>query len=296
MRICVIFNPMAKGSKARRFRAGLDKIGGQAVLKMTRSAGDARTLAAEAVGGGFDCIVAAGGDGTLNEVLNGIGGAPQGLESVAVGVLPLGTVNVFARELGIPPSLEGAWKVILSGRQKSLDLASAETGLAHDRKVQWFAQLAGAGLDARSIQLLDWELKKRIGPLSYVVAGLKALREAKAKIIVTGADERLEGELVLVGNGSLYGGNFKTFETAAMDDGLLDVCVFPKVDFGVLARCGGPLLLAGRLPESQVRRMKAAEFTLTSDSECAFELDGELAGQLPVKFAVARRRLRVMVP
>jgi YegS/Rv2252/BmrU family lipid kinase len=253
-------------------------------------------LAAEAVSEGFDCIVAAGGDGTLNEVLNGIGRAPQGLESVAVGVLPLGTVNVFARELRIPLSLEGAWTVILSGRQKNLDLASVETGGAHERKVQWFAQLAGAGLDARSIQLVDWELKKRIGPLSYVVAGLKALRETRPKIVVTSAGERLEGELVLVGNGSLYGGNFKTFDTAAMDDGLLDVCVFPKVDFGVLARCSGPLLLAGKLPESQVRRMKAAEFTLTSDSECAFELDGELAGQLPVKFAVARRRLRVMVP
>lgn len=296
VRICVIFNPMAKGSKARKFRAGLDKIGSQASLKMTRSAWHARTLSAEAVAEGFECIVAAGGDGTLNEVLNGIGRAPKGFESVALGVLPLGTVNVYARELGIPLNLEGAWKVILAGKQRQLDLGCAKCGAMEAGGQQWFAQLAGAGLDARAIQLVDWHLKIRLGPLAYVVAGLKALRERKPKIVVSDGRAMLEGELVLVGNGSLYGGNFKTFDTAAMDDGLLDVCVFPKVNLSVLASCAGPLLLKGRLPEAQVRRMKAAEFTLASSEPCAFELDGELAGQLPVKFAVARRRLRVLVP
>jgi YegS/Rv2252/BmrU family lipid kinase len=253
-------------------------------------------LAAEAVAEGFECVVAAGGDGTLNEVLNGIGRVPGGFDSVALGVLPLGTVNVYARELRIPLNLEAAWQVILAGRQRQLDLASVESGSGERPERQWFAQLAGAGLDARAIQLVDWKLKKRLGPLAYVWAGLKALCERKPKIVVTGSTETLTGELVLVGNGSLYGGDFKTFDTAAMDDGLLDVCVFPKVNFAVLARCAGPLLLAGRLPKSQVRRMKAEEFTLSSDFTCAFELDGELAGQLPVKFAVARRRLRAIVP
>ena len=102
MRVCVIFNPVAKGDKARHFRAHLDAVGRHASLKLTRCAGDARALAAEAVREGFEIIVAAGGDGTLNEVLNGIGDVPNGFDQTRLAVLPLGTVNVFARELRIP--------------------------------------------------------------------------------------------------------------------------------------------------------------------------------------------------
>jgi hypothetical protein len=97
--ICVIFNPAARGNKARHFRRQLDAIGSQCALKATAAPGDARRLAAEAVDDGFDLIVAAGGDGTVNEVLNGIGDAPDGFARARLGVLPLGTVNVFAREL-----------------------------------------------------------------------------------------------------------------------------------------------------------------------------------------------------
>ena len=77
MRICVIFNPAARGNKARRFRRRLDAIGSHCALKATAAPGDARRLAAEAVGEGYDLIVAAGGDGTVNEVLNGIGDLPD---------------------------------------------------------------------------------------------------------------------------------------------------------------------------------------------------------------------------
>ncbi len=98
----MIFNPAARGEKARRFRRQLDAIGAQCALKATAAPHDARRLAAEAINDGFDLIVAAGGDGTINEVLNGIGDAPDGFAKARLGVLPLGTVNVFARELKIP--------------------------------------------------------------------------------------------------------------------------------------------------------------------------------------------------
>src|SRR5881628_1790607 len=108
MRTCVIFNPAARGDKARNFRRHLADLGTHCALKSTAAAGDARRLAAEAVGEGFEVVVAAGGDGTLNEVLNGIGDAPDGFDKARLGVLPLGTVNVFARELAIPTRLEHA--------------------------------------------------------------------------------------------------------------------------------------------------------------------------------------------
>src|SRR5215831_17337997 len=117
MRRCVIFNPTARGEKAQRFRRNLDAIGSQSEFKQTAAPGDARRLAAEAVKEGFEIVVAAGGDGTLNEVLNGIGDAPDGFQRACLGVLPLGTVNVFAQELAIPAKLEAAWDIIVKGRE-----------------------------------------------------------------------------------------------------------------------------------------------------------------------------------
>ena len=208
MRTCVIFNPTARGEKARRLRRDLEAIGPEATLKLTSAAGDARRLAAEAVREGFEVVVAAGGDGTLNEVLNGLGDAPDGFERARLGVLPLGTVNVFAQELAIPSKLELAWQIVRQGRETRLDLPCVEYRANADDSGQrhYFAQLAGAGLDARAIQLVKWQVKKAVGPLAYVLAGLHAVLGAPSKIMAVGPGHSATGELVLIGNGRLYGG------------------------------------------------------------------------------------------
>ena len=300
MRICVIFNPAARGNKARHFRRQLDAIGSQCALKATAAPGDARRLAAEAVGEGYDLIVAAGGDGTVNEVLNGLCGAPDGTARARLGVLPLGTVNVFARELKIPFQIELAWKVLQRGRELKMDLPRAEFSANGKLERHYFIQLAGAGLDSRAIELVDWQHKKKIGPLAYVIAGLKALREKKHQIAAR-EDARPDaqnftGELVLIGNGKFYGGPFEIFPEADLCDGLLDVCVLPRVNWLMLLRCAPALLTRRKLPEKLVRRFRAASFELSGDAAASFELDGELAGKLPVKFSVERGRLRVVAP
>jgi diacylglycerol kinase (ATP) len=292
--ICVIFNPAARGEKAKRFRRQLDAIGSQCAFKATAAPGDARRLAAEAVNDGFDLIVAAGGDGTVNEVLNGIGGAPNGFDRARLGVLPLGTVNVFARELKIPLQVERAWEVVQRGREKKIDLPSVEFSANGVRQKQYFVQLAGAGLDARVIELLDLQHKKKIGPLAYVIAGLKALREKKPKITVRTDGQNFSGELVLIGNGRFYGGPFGIFPSADSRDGLLDVCIFPRVNFTTLFRCAPGFLVRQKLPEKIVRRFRAASFELSADSSAAFELDGEWAGNLPATFSIERGRLRIV--
>jgi YegS/Rv2252/BmrU family lipid kinase len=294
VRICVIFNPAARGNKARHFRRHLDEIGGQSALKATAAPGDARRLAADAIADGFDLIVAAGGDGTVNEVLNGIGDAPNGFERARLGVLPLGTMNVFARELKIPLRPERAWEVLRRGRELKIDLGCADFLAGGVGKKQFFAQLAGAGLDARAIELLDWPLKKKIGPLAYVVAGLKALREKKPQIKISANGENFSGELVLIGNGRFYGGPFGIFPAADLRDGLLDACVFPRVDFPTLLRCAPSFLARQKLPEKVVRRFLAEKFEFVCDSPAAFELDGEWAGNLPVTISVERGKLRVV--
>jgi diacylglycerol kinase (ATP) len=296
VRTCVIFNPAARGEKAREFRGHLAELGRESTLMQTKASGDARRLAADAVEAGFEVVVAAGGDGTVNEVLNGIGDAKQGFERARLGLLPLGTVNVFARELAIPTEFGAAWRTIREGCETSIDLPKVEYGAEGRRQSRYFAQLAGAGLDARAIELVHWPLKKKIGPLAYVVAGLEALLGPQSKITVAGGQHTATGELVLIGNGRLYGGNYRVFPDADLRDGQLEVCVVPRVNWLTLARCGPELLLAGRLPASTVEVFQAESLTLNSPSPTPLEVDGELIGQLPATLSVQRSRLRVIVP
>jgi len=294
VRICVIFNPAARGEKARRFRHQLDAIGSQCALKATTAPDDARRLATEAVADGFDLIVAAGGDGTVNEVLNGLGDAPDGFARARLGVLPLGTVNVFARELKIPLHIGRAWETLRQGRETRVDLPCVEFTAKGVRQKKYFVQLAGAGLDARAIELVHWPLKKKIGPLAYVFAGLRAWCEAKSKITARAEGQNFTGELVLVGNGRLYGGPFNIFPGADPRDGLLDVCIFPRLNWPMMFQCAMGLLARQKLPEKRVRRFRGKTFELTAETTTAFELDGEWIGHLPAKFSIERERARVV--
>ncbi len=296
VRTCIIFNPTAKGNKARHFRSHLDEFAADCTLKLTAKMGDARRLATEAVEEGYEIVAAAGGDGTLNEVLNGIVDAPKGFERARLGVLPLGTVNVFAREVQIPLKLKEAWKTLRTGRETLIDLGSVDY---HENGVptrRYFAQLAGAGLDARAIELVDWRLKKKIGPLAYVIAGLRALMESQGKITVTNGKDEGVGELVLIGNGSLYGGDFRLFPPADMRDGLLDACVFSRVNFLTLLSVAPRLLIRGTLPKAATANYRTESLTLTSTSKVPFEIDGEFGGYLPATFSMRRMQLRVIVP
>jgi YegS/Rv2252/BmrU family lipid kinase len=295
VRICVIFNPAARGEKARRFRAHLAALTGQCVLKPTPAAGAGRALAAEAVREGHDVIVAAGGDGTLNEVVNGIADAPEGLSRARLGVLPLGTVNVFAKELGLPTAFDGAWAVIERGRELQVDLAEAvfEGGAKSPHR---FVQMAGAGWDTRAIELVDWGDKKRFGTLAYVVAGLKALRGPLPLIRATNGKETLAGQLVLIGNGRYYGGRWVLFPRADLRDGLLDVTVFPRMNWAWALRGGLGVLARRAYTVGGLKHFQAASIRLTSDSPALFEVEGENIGRLPVQISVRSRALRVIVP
>lgn len=296
VRICVIFNPTAKGDQARRFRALLARISTHASLRETLAAGEARLLAAQAVEAGFDTIVAAGGDGTVHEVLNGLGDAPDGFARARMGVLPLGTVNVLARELRLPLSPEDAWRILRQGHETRLDLPWAEGKAPAGGTRRFFVQLAGAGLDARAIQCVSWPLKKRIGPLAYILAGLKAVSQPAPRITVSAGQTALDGELVLFGNGRFYGGPFEVFPQASMCDGLLDACVFPQAGWATLVRCAPVLLARKRLPAGAGRLLRSSTFTVTSSAQVPFELDGELAGELPATFGLLPGGLRMIVP
>jgi len=294
MRACVIFNPTARGNKARHFRHGIGELDPGVILKPTQAPGDAQRLASEAVRQGYDTIVAAGGDGTVNEVLNGIADTPSGFVKARLAVLPLGTVNVFARELGLPLEFYEAWRAILEGREKRIDVGFAEYATSERTQRRYFVQLAGAGLDARAISLVHWGLKKRIGPLAYVVAGAKAMRSPHPQITVEAEGQSAMGELVLVGNGRFYGGSVAVFPDARLDDGLLDVCVFPRVSWLLIARYAWGFITGRPLIPRIAQWMRTSTATLRAEAVVPFELDGDLCSELPVTVGMQPRALRVI--
>jgi YegS/Rv2252/BmrU family lipid kinase len=292
---CLIFNPSAQGGRASRLRSHPSLPRGQCVFLATSAPGDARRLAAQAVRDGFKTIIAAGGDGTANEVLNGIADVPGGFRAARLGILPLGTINVFARELGLPLHARRAWKVVALGRERTIDVGRADFVAAGRTERRYFVQLAGAGVDSRAIELTDLNVKKKIGFLAYIVAGLKALAE-KRPLITVRAGETAAGEWVGIGNGRFYGGPLPVFPRARLDSGLLEVCVLPKASLlHLTAALAG--MAVGRMHQfCRARQLCASAFTLTSPARVLLELDGENVGELPATIAVEPEALRVIAP
>jgi diacylglycerol kinase (ATP) len=293
---CVIYNPTARGEKARAFRDEVVKIAKDWELHPTKCAGDARTLASNAVRNGYTDIIAAGGDGTLNEVVNGIGDIPAGFEKITFGFLPLGTINVFARELGLPLKWQNAWQVASSGKTTNIDVAQAEfTGRDGKPENRLFVQLAGAGLDARAVELVSWKQKKMIGPIAYIISGFRALSERHEVIQVEG-DGKAAGELVLFGNGRLYGGTFNFFPQASLQDGVFDIAVFPKVNTLRLVKAVIGMYTGSVYRLCEAQQLQAAKVRLTSNGHVPIQLDGDLVGSLPATISILPKALRVRVP
>ncbi len=288
----LIFNPYARGEKSRRFRqllAAVDTSG--LALAETSQPGQASQLAAEAAAKGCSMVIVAGGDGTINEVVNGLG-----TTGVPLGIIPVGTVNVFARELGIPLQPRRAWEIVQRGHTCALDLGVAE----FDGRTRYFVQLAGVGLDARAVFQTSWKLKKRIGPLSYVYAGLKILLRTNdpVRVELPNAQGPITGKLILVGNGRYYGGPYAVFPQAKLDDGKLDVCVFSGDRWVDIIRYSQGVLRGCHLNFPDVHYFQVESFTChpTAAARPMLQLDGENAGRTPVRFRVATRSLHVVAP
>jgi len=149
----VILNPAANSDRAQRLRGEVGNLAGDSMICETSAPGEAETLARHAVGEGFEKIVAAGGDGTINEVVNGLAGS-----NATLGLLPMGTVNVFAMELGLPSNnLASCWQIIEGGNTRLVDLPSANG--------KYFVQLAGVGLDAQVVKETSATLKRKLSDL-----------------------------------------------------------------------------------------------------------------------------------
>lgn len=294
-RIPVILNPKAKSEGAKSISEEVADFSYQIEVIETKAEGDARDIAERLAKAGAPLIVAAGGDGTVNEVVSGIALAQEkgkGVILPTLGILPLGTMNVFARELGIPCSDNlAAWAAIQSGLQTDVDL-----WMANDTP---FVQMAGVGLDAEIIKRTTWKSKKILGAFSYIFTGLSLVGRTppKLRIEFPGRDEPLDGCALVVGNGSLYGGALPFFPRASNVNGKLELLMFRELDSSVLLQLGAALVAHEQCDSSRTIYDRASEFTVTSlDDPQPFEVDGELVGETPIHFRPASHPLRVAIP
>ncbi|MED6327350.1 MAG: diacylglycerol kinase family protein, partial [Verrucomicrobiota bacterium] len=291
--IALIFNPAARGDKAARFRAWLGQLHGDVALLETFAPGSATGLARQAVKDGFRTVVASGGDGTINEVVNGLGQAPRALGPVRLGILPLGTMNVFARELGIPLATKQAWDTVRLGHARAVDLPLARLQTESGEEERAFIQMIGAGLDGDAVGGVSIPLKRRVGASAYLASTLSALRAKPPRLTAKWPGGSAEGEWMCVGNGTMYGGPFTLFPDAKVNDGMLDLCVLPRVNSGVIIRAVTAMLL-GRLDHwPGVTYHRVREVKIDGPAGIRVQADGDFVGTLPIQLSVLPRRLNV---
>ncbi len=257
-----IWNPASGGAPdEQELRAAL---GGDTTLVETTPDDPGTGLAAAALSEGADIVVACGGDGTVRACLGPLAG-----RSAALAVVPLGTGNLLAANLGIPSGLDAA-AAIGQGRRRTIDVGRING--------EAFAVMAGTGFDALMIRDANSTLKSKLGSLAYVVSALKHLRTDLVPTTVDVDGERwlrARTSMVLVGNFGTITGGIDVFPDAAPDDGVLDIAVVAATTWREWAAVGWRLLRRKPAPPHLVRRARGRRFTIEHDRRRVYELDGE---------------------
>lgn len=291
-RFLVIHNPVAGGRRARRLRAVAellrDRFAGEVTVRATAGPGDAEAIARALAPGCCDAVVAAGGDGTINEVVNGLAARGPAVAGIPLGLVPLGTANVLANELRLPFGIEATAEVLARG-----GLRDIHPGVANGR---CFTMMAGAGLDAHVVERVHPPLKRLIGKGAYVVETLAQLfsgRERRYRVTIGGRTRDVAS--VIVAKGHFYGGTFVCAPDARLEERSLHVCLFPGMGtMNAVRYIWG--VTAGRLRHFDDYVIEPAERVLIEGPEGeAVQGDGDVIARLPVEIGLSPWRLPVIV-
>lgn len=287
--IPLIHNPAARSEKSARLGRLIARLEPAPRVLVTDGPGSARRIAADLARRGEPVVAAGGGDGTVNEVVAGLLDAnADGFALPELGLMPFGTMNVFALELGLPVrNIRQCWRAITEGATREVDLWIANG--------QPMVQLGGVGLDAAVVAETTWEMKRRIGPLGYLINAARVLARPAPKLGITVDGHAIEGALVLFGNGKRYGGPLKVFPSAEPDDGRLDVLVLRKQTAGDVLGFLAALATGGIEKFPGVWMGRGERVSVASERAVPVELDGEAAGSTPLDIDRSPQRLRVRV-
>jgi YegS/Rv2252/BmrU family lipid kinase len=287
-RILIVFNPVAGGG-AKRFRmqrtlAKLTLMGCDLTLRATARRGDAERIAAETQAADFDALVAAGGDGTIHEVANGLhAGSPP------LALLPLGTANVLAHEIGLKARSTPIAATIARGRETLM-----RCGRIDGRR---FVLMAGAGFDAAVVKALDPRLKRALGKLAYAIESLRQMAAYSFPPLTPEIDgQPATAASILILNGRRYAGPYVCAPDGGLAKAGFQVVLFEASGRFAVLRYGLALLL-DRLPRaSGIRILPASSIRLAAPAGAPVQADGDWVAELPLSLTVDPLPVRLLVP
>jgi len=289
-RVLVIYNPTAGRRRGKRLAATLDLLRARGCVveeRRTTRRGDAEEFARAASSADYDVVVAAGGDGTVNEVVNGMIGRP---DRPRLAVIPLGTANVLALEIGLDPKDAGqVADTIAFGATSTVHL-----GVANGRH---FLLMAGAGLDAHVVEGVNVALKRHAGKLAYVVESVRqAFGYDFPELQIRANGVTYEGRMAVACRGRFYGGPFVAAPDARLDRPKLEVCILPKSGVGGVVRYGLalPMNKLSELPEVQV--VSADSITILGPRGAPLQGDGDIVARLPAEISIAGETIELVIP
>jgi diacylglycerol kinase (ATP) len=257
-------------------------------IAITKERGDGKRLAYEASMAGSELILVYGGDGTVMECASGLISSQTPLA-----ILPGGTANVMARELGLPSDLEDALAVAINPQSKIRSVDMGQIG------EQTFLLRAGVGFEAEMVKSADRELKDRFGILAYAISALQALADipvARYRLCLDGVEVDSEGLACIVANsGNLGVQGIVLSPKTNISDGLLDVFVVTKTDLPSLVVLAGSVI-GGRQDPPALQHWQVRELTIDANPRQTVQVDGEIIGQTPVTIEILPKAVQIVVP
>ncbi|HLS61232.1 MAG TPA: diacylglycerol kinase [Virgibacillus sp.] len=288
----IIYNPKAGRETFKRdLSMVLEKLeiaGYEASAHATTCEGDAKEAALQAVERRFDLIVAVGGDGTINEVINGI--AEQSYRP-QVGIIPAGTTNDFARALDIPRDVKAAVQIIIDAHSMNIDIGRVDE--------QYFINIAGGGELTELTYEVPSGLKTVLGRLAYFVKGIEMipfLKPTRTKIEYDGTVIDEDIMIFLLANTNSVGGFEKLAPEARLDDGYFDLFIIRKINLAELIHIATLALRGAHLENKNVIYAQAKHVIVTPDDKMQLNIDGEYGGMLPGEFMNLKQHIEFIVP
>ena len=293
----LIFNPKTGryNSRRRQLRpiqdvaARLESLGIKVNLQLTSSPGEATEIAARAARNGSSDVIVAGGDGTINEAIQGLAGT-----TARLAIIPRGTGNVLARELRLPLNDEEAVAVVARGKSRKIYLGLMIDETTNERR--YFVLMAGIGLDASVVRGVQPSLKKRIGKGAFWVSGLSHLALWNPQPFTLEIDgNKYTATFAAIGKAAKYGGDLAITPGARLDEREFEICMIDTTSRLRYLRLLSHALREG-MPRNnpEVRFVKAPSVKAYGDAPV--QIDGELIGRLPMRFEIAPHSLEVIVP
>jgi diacylglycerol kinase (ATP) len=289
--IILIANPAAQKASDKKVAMAsyyLQSKGYEVEVLYTHKRGDAEDLARESLRQEPSLIIPAGGDGTFNEVVNGIAGS-----EIPMAILPLGTTNVLARELDIPENVEAAMEKALRRKPTRISLGKVTlTNTAHNLS-RYFILMAGIGFDALAVQGTRETLKKFSGQGAYIFSGMKTLLKFNPSLITFTVDgKNYQGYSGIIGNAAKYGGAFSVTPDAHLSDPALYVCIFKGRKRIDLVRYVFGILTGIHLKYRDIEYLKAEHVAITGAAH--IQIDGDYFGMTPARVEIVPNALNLI--